>query len=303
MHITLAGKLGSGKSTIASLLAERHGFEIYSTGKIQRELARSFGVSTLEMNQMMSSDTKYDHMIDDEVTRISIERAKDKLLFDSRMAWHFAKNSFRVFFTIDPQIAAVRVMANPRGAEETYTDVDDACEKLILRSVVENQRFKEIYGTDNLDYSNYDLIVDTSYEIPDNICKLVAHEYEEYCKDPSAYKRKMYFSPKSLYPTVSAEEINSIRFYGVSDKLATDKEYVFDPIFVTCIDHYNYIVDGHKRALASLMMRIPYVRAEYASDVDTNVLKDKIKKAGPGSVTEYGKIGGFAHPTCPKLYN
>ena len=57
MHITMAGKLGSGKSTIARLLNERHGFEIYSTGKIQRELARNFGVRTLEMNKLMSQDT------------------------------------------------------------------------------------------------------------------------------------------------------------------------------------------------------------------------------------------------------
>ena len=303
MHITLAGKLGSGKSTIANLLSERHGFEIYSTGKIQRELARSFGVSTLEMNQMMSKDTKYDHMIDDEVTRISVDRAEDKLLFDSRMAWHFAKNSFRVFFTIDPQIAAMRVMANPRGAEETYADVNEACEKLLLRSMVENQRFKEIYGTDNLDYSNYDLIVDTSYETPDNICKLVANEYAEFCENPDLYKRKMYFSPKSLYPTVSAEEIKSIRFYGITDEIAKDKEYIFDPIFVTCIDNYNYIVDGHKRALASLMMRVPYVRAELAANVSAAELTERIKSAGLESLVEYGKVGGFVHPNCPKLYN
>ena len=74
MHITIAGKLGSGKSTVGKLLCAEHGFEIYSTGKIQRELARSFGVSTLEMNQLMSKDTKYDHMIDDAVTKLSVER-------------------------------------------------------------------------------------------------------------------------------------------------------------------------------------------------------------------------------------
>ena len=91
MHITMAGKLGSGKSTIARLLNERHGFEIYSTGKIQRELARNFGVSTLEMNKLMSQDTKYDHMIDDEVTRISVERAEDKLLFDFAYGMAFCK--------------------------------------------------------------------------------------------------------------------------------------------------------------------------------------------------------------------
>ena len=70
---------------------------------------------------------------------------------------------------------------------------------------------------------------------------------------------------------------------------------------MTCIDNYNYIVDGHKRALASLMMRVPYVRAEL-SDTGVQEIAERIKTAGPDSVVEYGKIGGFVHPTCPKLY-
>jgi cytidylate kinase len=41
MHITLTGNLGSGKSTIAKIMAEKYGYEIYSTGKIQRELAEA----------------------------------------------------------------------------------------------------------------------------------------------------------------------------------------------------------------------------------------------------------------------
>ncbi len=284
MHITMAGKLGSGKSTIARLLNERHGFEIYSTGKIQRELARQFGVSTLEMNQMMSKDTKYDHMIDDEVTRISLDRAGDKLLFDSRMAWHFAKNTFKVFFTIDPQIAALRVMKDPRGAEETYFDVDDAREKLILRSMVENERFKEIYGTDNLSYANYDLIVDTSYETPDNICKLIYDEYEKFCVSPETYGRKMYFSPKSLYPT---QEADIIRAMKPDDRAC---------VSVVCMHNYNFIVDGHERVLSALVCNETYVCAALRESAD----KDKLN-CSIASMKALEEAGGFLYPSYPKI--
>ena len=73
MHITITGNLGSGKSTVGKLLSEKYGFEIYSTGKVQRELAKQMNLSTLELNQLMMSDRKYDHMIDDETARISRE--------------------------------------------------------------------------------------------------------------------------------------------------------------------------------------------------------------------------------------
>lgn len=288
MHITMAGKLGSGKSTIAKLLNERYGFEIYSTGKIQRELANSFGISTLEMNRRMSSDTKYDHMIDDEVARISSERTDDKLLFDSRMAWHFAKNTFKVFFTIDPHIAAIRVMKDPRGAEETYADVDEAQEKLLLRGAVENERFKQIYGTDNLSYSNYDLIVDTSYEKPDGICELIHSEYERFCASPSTYGRKMFFAPRSLYPSAARDEIEQMSPHS-------------GKVEAVCVSNYNYIVSGHESVLDAILNDDSYIEASLPENIDMASLECMLESRGADSYKAFEKRGGFNYPSYPKL--
>ena len=106
MHISITGKLGSGKSTVCHLIEKEYGFEIFSTGSIQREAARQKGVSTLELNRMMQNDCSLDYIIDDTVNRLSRERKEDKLIFDSRMAWHFAQESFKVFLNVDPWIAA-----------------------------------------------------------------------------------------------------------------------------------------------------------------------------------------------------
>jgi cytidylate kinase len=271
------------------VLNEKHGFEIYSTGKIQRELARQFGVSTLEMNQMMSKDTKYDHMIDDEVTRISIDRKDDRLLFDSRMAWHFAKNTFKVFFTIDPQIAALRVMKDPRGAEETYTGVDDAREKLILRSLVENERFKQIYGTDNLSYANYDLVVDTSYETPDNICKLIYDEYEKFCACPEQYERKMYFSPKSLYPTADKDSIAEMR-----------PDSAGDGVEVICARNYNFIISGHEAVLNALTNGASFVCAKLPT-LELAQIESKVAASSLDGMKGFERLGGFTYPSYPEI--
>ena len=191
MLISITGKLGSGKSTICNLLKDRYGFEIYSTGAFQREVARKMGITTLELNKRLREDPSLDYVIDDAVKQLSIERAKDKLIFDSRMAWHFAEKSFKIFLTIDPREAARRVMLNQRGSEEFYANEDEACEKLIERSQVEQARFMQIYGVDYYDFNNFDLIVDTTSRTPDEIINIIVAAYQSYVADEASYIRQI----------------------------------------------------------------------------------------------------------------
>ena len=191
MLISITGKLGSGKSTICNLLKDRYGFEIYSTGAFQREVARKMGITTLELNKRLREDPSLDYVIDDAVKQLSIERAKDKLIFDSRMAWHFAEKSFKIFLTIDPREAARRVMLNQRGSEEFYANEDEACEKLIERSQVEQARFMQIYGVDYYDFNNFDLIVDTTSRTPDEIINIIVAAYQSYVADEASYTRQI----------------------------------------------------------------------------------------------------------------
>lgn len=186
MHISITGKLGSGKSTICSLIRDRYGYEIFSTGAIQREIARSMGISTLELNKRMKLDHSLDDKIDETTTRLSRERRDDKLIFDSRMAWHFAENTFKIFLTVDPTVAATRVMANQRDAEERYASVEEARDKLVERSRVEQARFIELYGVDYYDYANYNLVVDSSTRTPAEIVDIIWNAFEAYRGDPEA---------------------------------------------------------------------------------------------------------------------
>jgi len=182
MHISIAGKLGSGKSTICNILQERHGFTVYSTGAIHREIAMQQNISTLEMNQRLTKDATFDNEIDAAVTRISVEKSDEVIVFDSRMAWKFAAHSFKVFVTVDPAEAARRVLGAGRGVVEEYTSLEDAQEKLIKRSLVENERFKQIYGVDNFDYANYDLVIDSTNATPGEMADVIFEKYLEYVK-------------------------------------------------------------------------------------------------------------------------
>ncbi len=187
MLISITGRLGSGKSTVCNIMKERYGFEIFSTGTINREYARRLGISTLELNKRLNDDPSLDHEIDGTVTKLSIERKDDNLIFDSRMAWHFAKDTFKIFLTIEPMEAARRVMLNQRGDEERYTDINDACAKLIERSRVERDRFVDIYGVDYYDYNNFNIVIDTTSKTPEEVVAAIMDSYEKYINDPSAF--------------------------------------------------------------------------------------------------------------------
>lgn len=187
MLISITGKLGSGKSTVCNILKEKYGFEVYSTGVINREFARRLGISTLELNKRLNDDPSLDHEIDGTVTKLSKERKDDKLIFDSRMAWHFAKDTFKIFLTIDPMEAARRVMLNQRGDEEHYDTVEEACEKLIERSRVERDRFVDIYGVDYYDYNNFNIVVDTTSRAPDEIVSIIMENYDKYCAEKDSF--------------------------------------------------------------------------------------------------------------------
>ena len=92
--ISLAGDLGSGKSTVAKLLIEALGAEYYSTGAIVRAVAEKRGMTVADLNVYMETHPEIDKEIDDGLVALSEDPRP--LIIDSRMAWHFTADTFKV---------------------------------------------------------------------------------------------------------------------------------------------------------------------------------------------------------------
>jgi len=261
MHITITGNLGSGKSTICKILNENHQFEIYSTGKVQRELARQMNMTTLELNQLMCSDRKYDNMIDDATTRISSENKDKDIIFDSRLAWHFVEQSFKVFVSVSLEVAAVRVMNDQRGAEEKYTSLEEAKRLLADRAATEMVRYKDIYNLNYMDFTNYNLIIDSTYCTPDKIVEIILKEAEEYEKNKTE-TTKMLVSPKRLLKEsdISKEDEKALK--------DLTREYQKEPYAIQTVvqvkkEEEDYcVLEGMKQAKAAYLADVAYVPVE-----------------------------------------
>ena len=190
MHISITGRLGSGKSTVAKIIAEKYGYEIVSTGTALRNIAASLGMTALEFNRLMTSDPKYDYMIDRETRRISVERAGEKIIYDSRMAWNFAVNSFKVYLYVNTEVSAKRILGDgTRGSVESYKDIGDAIAQINERMNEENRRYSMIYGVDNLDLRNYDCVIDTEFRSCEEVAELIMSEFASFSADPEGYRR------------------------------------------------------------------------------------------------------------------
>ena len=192
--ISLAGDLGSGKSTLSRILVERLGMEYYSTGNICREVAARHHISVVEMNRYMETHPELDHEIDDGLAALSDDPRP--LLIDSRMAWHFTRGTFRVYLSTALEVSAARIHAAGRS-DEHFTSVEETAEKIRQRQESESRRYLSFYGVDNRDLSHYDLIVDTTYASPEAVADCVCEAFAAWCEDKS--RRACFLSPLRLH--------------------------------------------------------------------------------------------------------
>lgn len=205
--ISLAGDLGSGKSTVSRILIQRLGFEYFSTGAIVRAMAAERGLTVVEMNEYMEKHPEMDREIDDRLVALSDDARA--LVIDSRMAFHFVRDTFRVYFSTDIETSAARIMGDHR-AEESFATLEETAENIRRRKASERKRYFDFYAVDCKDLRQYDLVIDTTYATPEEIASQLIDAFECWKKDKT--RRVCYLSPcRPLYPeTVDMEEASRL---------------------------------------------------------------------------------------------
>lgn len=169
--ITLTGDLGSGKSVVSRILCEQTGFEYISTGRVQRLLAQELGIDTLEMNRLADTDPSIDERIDS--IFVALGQDPRGYIIDSRMAWFFLPQSFKVFLKTDVHIAVQRILNDPNRNSEQYRSPEEAAQKILARKASENARFLAKYGADCSNLDNFDLVIDTAKRTQAEVAEVI----------------------------------------------------------------------------------------------------------------------------------
>ncbi len=242
--ISLAGDLGSGKSTVSKILIEALGAEYYSTGAIVRSVAEKRGMSVVELNKYMETHPELDNEIDDGIAKLSDDPRR--LIIDSRMAWHFTKGTFKIYLSTDIETSALRIMSANRTGEHA-SSLEQTVAETRARRESEKKRYLEQYGVDITDLANYDLIVDTTYATPEAIAECIISCFEKWCLDKSF--KGVFISPERLnYPE---REINEESVSALLLKLELGEEIPAPEIAEE--NGEFYLVSGFESAMAYTM--------------------------------------------------
>ena len=170
MIISITGDLGSGKSTVSNILKERLRYDYVYTGKIQREIADRYQMSTLELNQYSETHPEIDQEIDATFKRLN---DADNLIVDSRLAWFFIPKSVKVYLKTDVAVAAERISKDNKRKSETYINNEEAIRDIIARKESENSRYLDLYGADCSDLTNFDIVIDCSHITPEEVADAI----------------------------------------------------------------------------------------------------------------------------------
>ena len=194
INITIAGDLGSGKSTVANHMINNINYRIESAGLIFRRLAEQHGMSAKEFNQFIESNPKYDNMVDDTIKEMG--EKEENIIFDSRLAWYFVPKSFKIYMYVDVDTATERIFNDKGRVSESYSDMATAKKEIIERRESEVLRYKTFYNIDINNYSNYDFIIDTSHATKDEVNDAVLSNFKAF--EQGKEYDKILLSPKNL---------------------------------------------------------------------------------------------------------
>ncbi|WP_160161216.1 (d)CMP kinase [Actinomadura sp. K4S16] len=253
--ITINGDLGSGKSTVARILAERLGLPTVTMGDVHRRMAAQRGMTSLQFNRQSERDPS----IDDHVDRIQREMAAsaEPVIVDSRLGWHFFTDAFKAHFIVDPKVAARRVMGRGAGAVERYASEAEARRHLEERSESERQRFLRRYHVDKARLRNYDLVLDTTEISPERAADIVVDALSRQEGGGPA----LLLHPARLYPTERHPD-RPDAYLDLPAHSAPDAS----EIGVGRSGTRFFVVRGHRHVAAALAGRRPFVRAELVAE-------------------------------------
>ena len=160
MIITITGKPGSGKSTIAKMLAAHYNLKHYSAGDFMREIAKKRNMSLMQLTLLAEKGIEIDKEID--MRTLELAKKEKSFIIDSRLAFHFVENAIKVFLDVDEETGAERIFKAMRADERENTSYDATLENIMRRERSECERFLRYYKIEIYDMENYDIVVNTT---------------------------------------------------------------------------------------------------------------------------------------------
>lgn len=166
--IAISGKSGCGNSTVSGLVAKALGFGLVNF--TFKNLAEERGMSFEEIVAKSKADDSFDLEVDRR--QIDLARKGDSVVGSRLAIWLLAKDAdLRVYLWASPIVRAARI----RSREGSASHADPAF--TMARDESDHARYLRLYGFDNDDFVDADLVINTERFRPDTIAELIVHAW------------------------------------------------------------------------------------------------------------------------------
>ncbi|MEM0026867.1 MAG: AAA family ATPase [Ignisphaera sp.] len=162
----MGGPPGSGKTTIAKLVAQKRGLRHISIGQIFRRIASERGLSLVQLTEIAAKDPSIDLMLDS----IAKEEArKGNVVIDGHASPWLLKGLADLRIAI---VASFDVRVR-RLAERDGKPIEEVLRETKLREEIEKNRFLKLYNIDISDYTDFDLVINSERFAPEEIVEII----------------------------------------------------------------------------------------------------------------------------------
>jgi CMP/dCMP kinase len=164
MIITISGKPGSGKSTVAKRLAADLGYRYEDMGYMRRKLAEARGITLEELNVIGEKEDWTDREVDEYQKQLG--EKEDNLVISGWTSFHFIPHSVKIFLEVSEEEGSRRIHTDPNAVRKTearqFSTLEDVRRSVHERMASSSRRYQKYYGLDIYDPKKYDLFLDTS---------------------------------------------------------------------------------------------------------------------------------------------
>lgn len=172
MIITIGGFPGSGKTTVAKMLADRLGYKQYSMGDLRGELAQKHGMTIDELNEVGKKEDWPHRKVDEYLEELG--KTEDNIVVDTWIGFHLIPDSVKIMLKVDIYVAAKRIFANMVDRpDEKYASESKVVDTLKKRVAATDEGFQRLYGVSFQDESHYDFKLDTTDMTPEEVLEAV----------------------------------------------------------------------------------------------------------------------------------
>ena len=166
------------------MVAKELGFKRFSSGDFMRQIALNRGISLNELGAKAETDTKVDIDIDNAVKEAG---KMENIVIDSRLAFHWIPESFKVYLDLPPEIAKERISNNLktnkfRQESEGQMNIEEIYKKIVERFESEKKRYWNLYKVNHADKKNFDLVVNTNKNNLEQVVNIIVAKYKKWIK-------------------------------------------------------------------------------------------------------------------------